>query len=188
MNTNRRALLKVGAFSAASLSLGMWGFSGRSQQVERSERSTDSPANSDKPTDRPPLPTDPVVTPFLMFSGQAEQAMTTYVELFENSEIVEIDRYGPDEPGAEGSVRMATLSLSGQRIFCIDSPVKHDFTFTPATSLYVTSADEMKISRYYHALSEQGRVLMPLDTYPFSKKFGWIQDRFGVSWQFNAAP
>lgn len=81
---------------------------------------------------------------------------------------------------------MALFSLNGRHIRCIDSPVKHDFTFTPATSLYVTSADENQISRYFAALSEEGQILMPLDSYPFSKKFGWVQDRFGVSWQVNA--
>ncbi len=128
----------------------------------------------------------PQITPFLMFSGQAEEAMNFYVSLFENSRIVSLTRYGAGEMGAEGSVQQAVFSLNGQELMCIDSPVKHDFTFTPATSLFVTSADEAQIDRYFESLSEGGAVLMPLGAYPFSKKFAWVQDRFGVSWQLSA--
>ena len=127
----------------------------------------------------------PEITTFLMFSGQAEEAMNFYVTLFENSEIVRVTRYGPNEMGQEGSVFHAVFSLNGRAFMCIDSPVKHDFTFTPAISLYVTCPDEAKIAHYYEGLVEGGRILMPLDTYPFSKKFAWIQDKFGVSWQLT---
>ena len=64
-----------------------------------------------------------------------------------------------------------------------DSPVKPDFGFTPPTSLYVFSDDADAIEQYFNALSEGGEIMMPLDEYPFSKKFAWINDRFGVSWQ-----
>ena len=61
------------------------------------------------------------------------------------------------------------------------------FTFTPAISLFVSCADKAKIAHYFTVLAEGGQVLMPLDTYPFSPKFGWVQDRFGVSWQLSAS-
>jgi predicted 3-demethylubiquinone-9 3-methyltransferase (glyoxalase superfamily) len=128
----------------------------------------------------------PRITTFLMFTGQAEEAMNLYVSLFEGSRIVSVTRYGLNEPGPEGSVYHAIFSLHGQEFMCIDSPVKHDFTFTPAISLYVSCEDETKIARYFEALAEGGQVLMPLDAYPFSRKFGWVQDRFGVSWQLSA--
>jgi predicted 3-demethylubiquinone-9 3-methyltransferase (glyoxalase superfamily) len=96
-----------------------------------------------------------------------------------------VTRYGPNEMGQEGSVFHAVFSLNGRAFMCIDSPVKHDFTFTPAISLYVTCPDEAKIAHYYEGLVERGQILMPLDTYPFSKKFAWIQDKFGVSWQLT---
>jgi predicted 3-demethylubiquinone-9 3-methyltransferase (glyoxalase superfamily) len=127
----------------------------------------------------------PEITTFLMFSGQAEEAMNFYVALFEKSEIVRMMRYGPNEMGQEGSVFHAVFSLNGQAFMCIDSPVKHDFTFTPAISLYVTCPDEAMIAHYYEGLVKGGQILMPLDTYPFSKKFAWIQDKFGVSWQLT---
>jgi predicted 3-demethylubiquinone-9 3-methyltransferase (glyoxalase superfamily) len=127
----------------------------------------------------------PEITTFLMFSGKAEAAMNFYVAVFENSEIARMTRYGPNEMGPEGSVQHAVFSLNGQAFMCIDSPVQHGFTFTPAISLYVTCPEEAKIDRYFEALVEGGQVLMPLDTYPFSKKFAWIQDKFGVSWQLT---
>ena len=54
-------------------------------------------------------------------------------------------------------------------------------------SLYVTCETEAEVDRLFAALSEQGQVLMPLTRYPFSDKFGWLADRFGVSWQLTLA-
>ncbi|MES9669193.1 VOC family protein, partial [Bacillus pseudomycoides] len=68
---------------------------------------------------------------------------------------------------------------------CIDSNVKHDFTFTPSMSLYVNCDTEAEIDEVFHKLAEEGEVLMPLAAYPFSKKFGWLKDKFGVSWQLT---
>lgn len=124
------------------------------------------------------------ITTFLMFEGRAEEAMNFYVSLFDGA-VVSIKRYGPDGAGAEGSVEHATFTLAGQEYMCIDSSVKHGFTFTPAVSLYVTCADEPEIDRLYASLSEQGGVLMPLNDYGFSTKFGWVNDRYGVSWQLT---
>ncbi|PTX55004.1 putative 3-demethylubiquinone-9 3-methyltransferase (glyoxalase superfamily) [Melghirimyces profundicolus] len=125
------------------------------------------------------------ITPFLMFDGKAEEAMNFYVSLFDQSEIISITRYGADGPGKEGTVLQAVFSLNGQEIMCIDSPVQHNFTFTPAMSLYVTCDTEEEIERLFGELSQNGNVLMPLSEYPFSEKFGWVEDRFGVSWQLN---
>jgi predicted 3-demethylubiquinone-9 3-methyltransferase (glyoxalase superfamily) len=127
------------------------------------------------------------VTTFLMFEGKAEAAMNLYTTLFEQSEIVSIQRYGPGEAGAEGKVMHATFSLHGQEFMCIDSYVTHGFTFTPAMSLYVTCHTDAEIERVFATLSQDGAVLMPLGAYPFSQKFAWVNDRFGVSWQFTLA-
>jgi predicted 3-demethylubiquinone-9 3-methyltransferase (glyoxalase superfamily) len=125
------------------------------------------------------------ITTFLMFEGNAEEAMARYVSLFEDAEVVSITRYGADGAGKEGSVQHATFSLAGQRFMCIDSPAQHGFTFTPSVSLFVQCVDEAEIDRLYAALSDQGTELMPLDDHGFSAKFGWVNDRFGVSWQLN---
>ncbi|GIP00270.1 VOC family protein [Paenibacillus lautus] len=124
-------------------------------------------------------------TPFLMFQGNAEEAMNHYISIIEDSEITSIVRYGPNQPGAEGSVMHATFSLKGQTFMCIDSNVKHDFTFTPSFSIYLTCESEAEIEKVYGALIDGGVAMMPLDNYGFSQKFGWIADKFGVSWQLN---
>jgi len=125
------------------------------------------------------------VTTFLMFDGKAEEAMNYYVSVFDQAEILSIQRYGPNEAGAEGTVLHATFSLYGQVFMCIDSSMKHDFTFTPAISLYVTCATEEEIGRLFEKLSQGGQVFMSLAAYPFSNKFDWLADKYGVSWQLN---
>src|SRR5512145_832538 len=124
-------------------------------------------------------------TTFLMFTGQAEAAMKLYTSLFKQSAIVNITRYGANDTGAEGSVRHATFTLNGQEFMCSDSNAVHAFTFTPSISLYVRCEDEAEIDRVFAALSAGGQVLMPLEQYPFSRKFGWLSDKFGVSWQLS---
>jgi predicted 3-demethylubiquinone-9 3-methyltransferase (glyoxalase superfamily) len=125
------------------------------------------------------------ITPFLMFEGSAEKAMRFYVALFRGSEIGQVVRYGPGEPGAEGSIKLANFTLVGQNVMCIDSPIKHAFTFTPSVSLFVECETEDELDRVFGQLSKGGAVLMPPDNYGFSRKFCWVNDRFGVSWQLN---
>ena len=125
------------------------------------------------------------VRPFLMFQGKAEEAMNFYVSLFDDGKIVEIVRWPKGGPGAEGSVMGATFRVAGQDVMCIDSPVKHAFTFTPSMSLFVECESEAELDAAFARLSDGGRVLMPLDNYGFSTRFGWLTDRFGVSWQLN---
>jgi predicted 3-demethylubiquinone-9 3-methyltransferase (glyoxalase superfamily) len=120
-----------------------------------------------------------------MFQGEAEAAMDLYVSLIPGSEIVEMARYGQGEGGPEGSVKTAVLSIAGQTVMCIDSPVKHGFTFTPSFSLFVDCETEAELSRLGSALSEGGNVLMEQADYGFSRQFTWVSDRFGVSWQLN---
>lgn len=125
------------------------------------------------------------VTPFLMFQGNAEEAMNYYISLIDDSAITSIVRYGPEGPGAEGSVMQASFILKGQEFMCIDSNVGHDFTFTPSFSIYVTCDTEEEIIKLFEGLSLNGNVLMPLGDYGFSRKFCWLTDPFGVSWQIN---
>ncbi|HEX5598596.1 MAG TPA: VOC family protein [Micromonosporaceae bacterium] len=125
------------------------------------------------------------ITTFLMFEGRAEEAVNFYTSLFPDAEIISLTRYGAGEAGAEGTVRHATFSLAGQRFMCIDSSVRHGFTFTPSISLYVNCETEKELDNLYAALVDQGKALMPLGSYGFSTKFGWVNDRFGVSWQLN---
>jgi predicted 3-demethylubiquinone-9 3-methyltransferase (glyoxalase superfamily) len=126
------------------------------------------------------------VIPFLMFQdGKAEEAMNFYTSIIEDSEITRIARYGANEAGKEGTVFQATFTLKGQEFMCIDSNVKHAFSFTPSFSIYVACNTEEEIDELYGKLKEGGQALMPLGNYGFSKKFGWLNDRFGISWQIN---
>jgi predicted 3-demethylubiquinone-9 3-methyltransferase (glyoxalase superfamily) len=127
------------------------------------------------------------ITTFLMFEGGAEEAMNFYLSLFDDAEVVAITRYGAEGPGPEGSVMHATFAVAGQQFMVSDSYVHHQFSFTPSVSLFVDCADEAELERLFAALSEKGATLMPLGEYGFSRKFGWVNDRYGVSWQLNLA-
>lgn len=130
------------------------------------------------------------VTPFLMFEGAAEEAMRFYVSLFSGAgigaSVGTIVRYGAGEMGPEGSVKHAEFMLAGQRIRCIDSPARHGFTFTPSFSLFVECDSVDEFDAVFSRLAEGGAVLMAPANYGFSEKFGWVNDRYGVSWQLNA--
>lgn len=125
------------------------------------------------------------ITPLLMFEGRAEEAMRLYAEVFEDAQIEQIERYRADEAGTEGTVKHATLRLGEQMLQFIDSYVEHPFGFTPALSLFVACESAAEIDDLFARLSEGGAVLMALDAYPFSRRFGWLSDRFGVSWQLS---
>lgn len=120
-----------------------------------------------------------------MFEGAAEEAMTFYVSLFRGSQIDHVDRYGPGGPGKEGSVKHARFTIAGHALMCSDSFVHHAFTFTPSISLFVECADAAEQEEAFRRLAEGGQVYMPLADYGFSTRFGWVGDRFGVTWQLN---
>ena len=123
------------------------------------------------------------VTPFLMFEGQAEEAMMFYVSVIPGSKVISVERYGADGPGPEGTIITATASLGGLDVMFSDSFIRHAFTFTPSTSLFVSCTSEDEVDRLSAALGKDGEVLMPLGDYGFSRTFTWVNDRFGVSWQ-----
>jgi predicted 3-demethylubiquinone-9 3-methyltransferase (glyoxalase superfamily) len=126
------------------------------------------------------------VSTFLMFQdGNAQEAMSLYVSVFPGARIERIERYGPGEPGPQGTVKVAHVDLNGHRLLFSDSFVKHEFTFTPSISLFVDFASVEELDSAFGKLAEAGMVFMPLDNYRFSRRFGWCSDRFGVSWQLN---
>lgn len=65
--------------------------------------------------------------------------------------------------------------------------VKHAFGFTPSSSLFVECESEEELDRVYSAFADGGAPLMPPSSYGFSRRFAWVNDRFGVSWQLNVA-
>lgn len=125
------------------------------------------------------------VTPSLMFQGACEEALTFYVSLLPDAAITRLERWGPDAGGPEGQVQQAVFTLAGREFRAFDSPPVHAFGFTPSFSLFVDCRDEAELDRLYAGFMEGGQALMPLGEYGFSRKFGWVNDRFGVSWQLN---
>ncbi|MDE1011012.1 MAG: VOC family protein [Paraburkholderia fungorum] len=126
--------------------------------------------------------------PFFMFqNGDAQAALDLYFSTFPDSRMVQAERYAQGEPGPVGTIKVATFTICGREFMCSDSPIKHDFSFTPASSTFVEFDAKTELERVFGILSEGGQVLMPLDNYGFSERFGWVSDRFGVSWQLNLA-
>ncbi|UVI28391.1 VOC family protein [Paenibacillus spongiae] len=125
--------------------------------------------------------TNQKINAFLLFKGQAEEAMKFYTSVFDESEINHVLHQ------EDGSVLHATFTLKGQTFMCIDSMPNHPFTFTPAISLFVTCDSAEEIDRVYETLCQGGKVLMPMNSTPVSERFGWVEDKFGVSWQLNLA-
>lgn len=123
------------------------------------------------------------IVPFLMFEGNAEEAMRFYMSLFADSKIESLVKFEEGDEGPTGAVKHALFNLLGKQFMCIDSSVKHQFTFTPAISLYVACETLDEVDRLYAALSEGGEVFLPLMEYPFSERYAWVSDRYGVSWQ-----
>lgn len=117
--------------------------------------------------------------PFLMFQGQCEEALTFYAATLPGARIVSLDRK-PD-----GTVAMARLAVGGLEILANDSPPVHAFTLTPSTSIFLTVDTAEDVDTLVQALGEGGKLHMPADNYGFSQRFGWAEDRFGVSWQIN---
>lgn len=118
--------------------------------------------------------------------GKAEEAIKFYTSLLKNSKIEHIDYWKAGDPGGkEGLVKLATFTLNDVEYMASENSFEHNFTFTPSMSIYVNCEDENEIDSLYQKLSDGGGLLMPLDNYGFSKKFGWISDKYGVSWQLN---
>lgn len=129
---------------------------------------------------------DSVHTHLMFQNGRAGEALRRYEEIFGGDFTVdELDTYDESSPGPTGQVQIAVCTLLGQRITCMDSPVQHGFDMTPAISLFIECDDHDELERLFAALSEDGTTFMPLDDYGFSRRYGWVADRFGVPWQLN---
>lgn len=127
----------------------------------------------------------PTITPCLTFDHQAEEAIRFYVSAFRDAELINITHCGPGEPRPAGTVRTVRFTLYGQEMMALNGGPS--FTFTPASSLFVHCEAAAEVDAVWEPLAEGGTALMPLDEYPWASRFGWIQDRFGVSWQVLAA-
>jgi predicted 3-demethylubiquinone-9 3-methyltransferase (glyoxalase superfamily) len=111
------------------------------------------------------------ITPFLWFDGKAEEAMNFYVSLFEDSKVESISRYGEAGPGPKGTVMSVTFQLAGQKFMALNAGP--EFKFTPAISFFVNCETQEEVDRLWEKLSEGGQI----------QQCGWLQDKFGLSWQ-----
>jgi predicted 3-demethylubiquinone-9 3-methyltransferase (glyoxalase superfamily) len=124
-------------------------------------------------------------TPFLMFQGEAKNALALYREAFPDFEQLLLQEHSEGEQA--GRIAMARIRIGDLEIMLYDSPPVHDFTFTPATSTFIECDDEAQLRGLAEKLGEGGKVMMGIDNYGFSTLFTWVGDPFGVSWQLNLA-
>ncbi len=126
----------------------------------------------------------PTITPHFWFDKEAKEAAEFYTSLLPDSKVTNITTLH-DTPS--GDCDLVSFELAGQPFMAISAgPL---FTFNPSVS-FLLNFDPSKdndvrahLDRLWEQLSEGGTTLMPLDTYPFSERYGWIQDRYGLSWQ-----
>jgi predicted 3-demethylubiquinone-9 3-methyltransferase (glyoxalase superfamily) len=130
------------------------------------------------------------IIPCLWFNGKVEEAAKLYLSVFKNSKILHLNHYGESASNASGMPKGAPLTLSFQlegREFVLLNGGPH-CTLNPAMSFYVSCESASEVDALWKSLSPGGKALMELNEYPFSKRYGWIEDRFGVNWQLNLAP
>lgn len=121
------------------------------------------------------------LTPHLWFDTKAVEAANFYVNLFGNGSKVTHQSTMSGTPS--GDVDVVSFELWGFRFDAISAGPY--FAPNPSISFSVQCHDEAEIDRLHAALSEGGKILMDLDVYPWSKKYSWVNDRYGFSWQLN---
>jgi predicted 3-demethylubiquinone-9 3-methyltransferase (glyoxalase superfamily) len=124
------------------------------------------------------------ITTCLWFNGRGEEAANFYTGLFEDSKVTDIVRNTGTAPGPAGNALTVAFTLGGQPFVALNGG--DQYQFTPAISFFVSCDSEKEIDTLYKKLSDGG-VLMPLQKYPFSERYGWVTDRYGLSWQLNLA-
>jgi predicted 3-demethylubiquinone-9 3-methyltransferase (glyoxalase superfamily) len=127
------------------------------------------------------------ISPFLWFDNQAEEAANFYTSLFKNSKIGSVSRYGKEgfehHGQKEGTAMTVSFQLNGQTFTALNGgPI---FKLNPSISFYTICETEKELDLLWKKLSEGGNILMPLNKYNWSEKYGWLNDKFGLSWQIS---
>lgn len=118
------------------------------------------------------------ITPHLWFDREAKDAAKFYTSVFRDSKINNTTTL---QNTPSGSVDIVTIELSGQEFMLISAgPL---FKFNPSISFLVACKTKEEVDALWVKLSEGGTALMELGEYPFSERYGWVQDRYGLSWQ-----
>ncbi|MHC1762288.1 MAG: VOC family protein [Negativicutes bacterium] len=122
------------------------------------------------------------IAPHLWYDKEAKEAALFYVSLFERSKLsdVKIIKNTPS-----GDAEVVSFELAGQPFMAISAGPY--FKFNPSVSLMVACSTAEEVDRKWEAMSVGGTELMALGEYPFSKRYGWVQDRYGLSWQLMLA-
>ncbi|MBK1811161.1 VOC family protein [Clostridium sp. YIM B02505] len=123
------------------------------------------------------------IMPYIWFDDQAEEAAKFYVSIFKNSKIDDNSFYAEGLPKPKDSLMSVSFQLCGQEFVALNGGPY--FTITPAISFFVNCETLDEVENLWQLLSKDGIVLMELGKYPFSENFGWLQDKFGVTWQIN---
>lgn len=118
------------------------------------------------------------IIPHLWYDKEAKEAASFYVSLFENSQILNVHVL---ENTPSGDSEIVSFELAGQEFQAISAGPY--FKLNPSISLMIACKSVEEVNAKWQALSESGKELMPLGEYPFNKRYGWIQDRYGLSWQ-----
>ena len=111
------------------------------------------------------------IYPCLWFDGKAKEAASFYCAVFENTVIA-----------VENPI-VVIFTINGKKIMCLNGGPKFDIN--PAISFFANFDTEDQINAAWEKLSDGGMAMMPLNKYPFSNKFGWLVDKYGISWQLN---
>ncbi len=124
--------------------------------------------------------------------GKAEEAINFYTSIFPKSEIKSIIRYSEGEPGGTPElIKFGVFVLNGVEYRVSESNYNHKWSFTPGVSIFVECDTESQIENLFEQLSvDGGKVMIPLDSYDgenygYENRFGWCEDKYGISWQLN---
>ena len=125
------------------------------------------------------------ITTCLWLDNQTEEAVNFYSSIFNNSKKKIVTHNSADSAKMsgkkEGSVLTISFQIEGQEFTALNGGPF--FQINPSISFFVHCDTSEEIDRLWSRFSAGGEVLMALDKYPFSEKYGWVQDKFGVSWQ-----
>ena len=134
------------------------------------------------------MPNDAII-PCLWLDHEAEEAAAFYTRVFPGGRVVAVSHYPEtfDSPGGQprGSVLTVEFEVAGQRFTALNGGPM--FLIGPSISFFVFVETPAEVDRLHAALAEGGTTLMPLDTYPWSERYAWVQDRYRVSWQVMTA-